>query len=87
VNGVLLRIGCSFNPDGHNLSFIWFQYPEACSYKKMATINGASNLWRLIVTAPEVAKKESDHFILKVTDKGTPPLSRYKRVIVTIVPK
>ncbi|MGZ3766822.1 MAG: hypothetical protein ACXVA2_19320 [Mucilaginibacter sp.] len=27
------------------------------------------------------------HFILKVTDKGTPALTRYKRVIVTVVPE
>jgi hypothetical protein len=77
----------STDPDGDNLSFIWFQYPEAGSYKKMVTINGASNLWRLFVTAPEVAKKETVHFILKLTDKGKPPLTRYERVIVTIVPR
>jgi len=75
------------DPDGDNLSFVWFQYLEAGSYKKLIGINGASNLWRLSVTAPEVAKKETVHFILKVTDKGTPRLSRYKRVIVNIVPK
>jgi hypothetical protein len=56
--------------------FVWFQYLEAGSYKKLIGINGASNLWRLSVTAPEVAKKETVHFILKVTDKGTPRLSR-----------
>ena len=38
-------------------------------------------------TAPEVDKEETAHFILKVTDKGEPQLSRYKRVIVTIVPE
>jgi len=75
----------STDPDGDNLSFIWFQYPEAGSYKKMITINGASNLWRLLVTAPEVAKKETVHFILRLTDKGNPPMTRYERVLVTIV--
>jgi len=29
---------------------------------------------------------ETMHIILRVTDKGTPPLSRYKRIIVTITP-
>ena len=77
----------STDPDGDNLSFIWFQYPEAGSYKKIVTINGASNLWRFFVTAPEVAKKETVHFILKLTDKGNPPLTRYERVLVTIVPR
>ncbi|MEO6850150.1 MAG: hypothetical protein ABI203_10925 [Mucilaginibacter sp.] len=35
------------------------------------------------IVAPIVDKKETAHFILKVTDKGTPHLSRYKRIIVT----
>ncbi len=77
----------SADPDGDNLSFIWFQYPEAGSYRKPIGINGASNLWRLFVTAPEVGKKETVHFILKVTDKGMPPLTRYKRVIVNVIPR
>ena len=77
----------STDPDGDNLSFVWFQYPEAGSYKKLININGAENLSRLYVTAPEVEKEETVHFILKVTDKGSPPLTRYTRVIVTALPK
>jgi len=75
------------DPDGDNLSFVWFQYPEAGSYKKLLPIGGADNLDILWVTAPAVERRETVHFILKVTDKGTPPLSRYERVIVTVLPK
>jgi len=50
-------------------------------------INGAENVHVAYFTAPEVNKEETAHFILKVTDKGEPRLSRYKRVIVTIKPK
>jgi hypothetical protein len=77
----------STDPDGDNLSFVWFQYPEAGSYKRLIPINGADNLDRLWVIAPVVERRETVHFILKVTDKGTPPLSRYKRVIVNVLPK
>ena len=55
--------------------------------KKFIPLNSAENARGVWVIAPEVEKKETAHFILKVTDKGKPPLSRYKRVIVTIVPK
>jgi hypothetical protein len=75
------------DPDGDHLSFLWFNYPEAGSYNKMININGAENAHGTYVTAPEVEKKETAHFILKVTDKGIPSLSRYKRIIVTILPK
>jgi hypothetical protein len=47
----------------------------------------ADNLYNVhTIRAPEVESPRTVHFILKVTDKGTPALSRYQRVIVTIVP-
>jgi hypothetical protein len=75
------------DPDGDNLSYLWFQYPEAGSYKKLIKIDSAENLYKVFVKAPEVEKNETAHFILRVTDKGKSPLSQYKRVIVNILPK
>jgi len=75
------------DPDGDNLSYLWFQYPEAGSYKQPVKFAWAENLYRTQFVAPMVEKPETIHFILKVTDKGQPALSRYKRVIVEVVPK
>lgn len=77
----------STDPDGDNLSFLWFNYPEASTYKKEIPINGAENVHIANFTAPVVDKKETIHFILQLSDKGTPNLTRYKRVIVTVIPK
>lgn len=74
----------TYDPDGDNFSFLWINYPEAGSYKKPIKVNGAENVHMVHFTAPAVVKEETAHFILKVTDKGEPQLSRYKRVIVTI---
>ena len=76
----------SNDPDGDSLSYLWFNYAEAGSLTEPIAINGAEDLYRVPVTAPVVTKPETAHFILKVTDKGSPPLTRYARVIVTIVP-
>jgi len=76
----------STDPDGDSLSFLWFQYPEAGTYRGRLTLSGATDVVRLRLTAPPVDKPETIHFILKVTDKGRPPLTRYKRVIVTVTP-
>jgi hypothetical protein len=75
------------DPDGDSLSFLWFHYPEAGSYKTPINIDSAENARAVYVKVPVVNRKETAHFILKVTDKGEPPLSRYQRVIVTILPK
>ncbi|HEV9036154.1 MAG TPA: nucleoside hydrolase-like domain-containing protein [Puia sp.] len=76
------------DPDGDSMSYLWSQYPEAGSYKGIVSFRPyAANLYDLPVTAPQVDSVCTIHFILAVTDKGTPPLTRYRRVIVTVVPK
>ncbi|KAA5826418.1 DUF1593 domain-containing protein [Algibacter amylolyticus] len=75
----------SHDPDGDNLSFLWFHYPEASSYKKEVGFI-PENVYHAHTTAPKVDKKETLHVILKVTDKGSPALTRYKRIIVTVSP-
>jgi len=76
------------DPDGDSMSYLWFQYPEAGTYKGIASFKPYSpNLYNIPVTAPVVDSVQTIHFILKVTDKGTPPLTRYKRVIVTVLSK
>nr|WP_295921786.1 nucleoside hydrolase-like domain-containing protein [uncultured Dyadobacter sp.] len=83
-----LNGSASVDPDGDGLSFLWFQYPEAGSLKQTIPIMPADNLSVIEeVKAPEVESPQTVHFILKVTNKGVPSLARYKRVVVTIVPK
>lgn len=77
----------STDPDGDNLSYLWFPYPEAGSYRGPVRFFTAENIYRIPFTAPAVEKPETIHFILRVTDKGTPALSRYKRIIVQVLPK
>lgn len=78
----------SSDPDGDSMSFLWFQYKEAGTYKGNVSFRPyASNLYDLPVTAPQVTTPQTIHFILQVKDKGTPALVSYKRVIVTVLPK
>jgi len=82
----VLDAGGSSDPDGDSLSYRWYQYPEAGTWKQPIALNGADNLYRRAFVAPKVTKPETAHFILEVTDKGTPTLTRYQRVVVTITP-
>jgi hypothetical protein len=83
--GLSLDAFNSTDPDGDHLSFLWMHYPEAGTYKKAISL-GAENVHVVHFTAPAVENKETIHIILKVTDKGTPVLTRYKRVIITVNP-
>jgi hypothetical protein len=77
----------SSDPDGDSLSYWWFHYPEAGTYRGPIAVQGAANIWHVGVVAPKVTKPETAHFILRLTDKGSPALTRYERVIVTILPE
>ena len=76
----------SSDPDGDSLSFWWFQYPEAGTYRGPFALEGSTNIKHIAFTAPKVEKPETVHVILRLTDKGTPALTRYQRVIVTVTP-
>ncbi len=76
----------SYDPDGDNLSYLWFCYPEAGTYGKNHDVEGAENIRHVNVHAPKVSAPCTIHYILKVTDKGTPRLTSYKRVVVTVMP-
>lgn len=76
----------TYDPDGDSFGFLWFYYAEAGTYKKEVPIS-PENYPHISIKAPEVNKKETIHIILKVTDKGSLQLSRYKRIIVNILPK
>jgi hypothetical protein len=79
-----LDAGGTTDPDGDSVSYFWFQYPEAGTYPGRVEL--VPNLYAPHVRAPQVDTPRTIHFVLRVTDKGTPPLSRYRRVIVTVVP-
>jgi hypothetical protein len=73
------------DPDGDSLTYYWFQYPEAGTYKGTLDL-GAQDMPGLYLAAPKVDKPETIHLIVRVSDKGKPPLSRYSRVILTVIP-
>jgi hypothetical protein len=81
----------TYDPDGDGLSYFWMQYPEAGTYREIVPFgprgNLSPNLYNVhTIIAPQVTSRQTIHFILSVTDKGSPALTRYRRVIVTVVP-
>ncbi len=92
---LIVRVGQVFelsaagtsDPDGDSLSYYWFHYPEVGGWpEEIKPHVRAPNLYAVPFKAPLVAEMRDAHFILAVTDKGSPALTRYRRVIVTIQP-
>ena len=77
----------SSDPDGNELSYDWIYYAEVGTYSgpRLPVITNRKQQVASLV-APKVEKPETMHFILAITDNGTPTLTRYQRVILTVFP-
>ena len=68
-------------PDGHAIKLKVWPYPEAGSGKAEVQIENAT----VKVQIPATAKKgDNFHVVVEGTDTGSPALTRYRRVVVTI---
>lgn len=93
----MLNAEKSYDPDGDSLTFHWFLYHEPGSYLlegemmteryRCFTLNiNDRDKPNASFTAPTVSEPKDMHLILEVTDSGSPRLTRYQRVIVTVMP-
>jgi hypothetical protein len=72
------------DPDGDALSYSWWQYQEADTYKGKIEIANALNQNISFVVPKDAKVGETIHIVCEVLDNGTPSLTRYQRVILTI---
>jgi len=82
----------SSDPDGNPLSYEWFHYGEPGTLLLSSARTAAplrieeANTIDAWFIAPKVARPETLHIILAVTDRGTPPLTRYQRLVISVQP-
>ena len=71
----------SFDPDGDDLSYEWWIYPEAGTYSGNVPLSGVHQ-GMITIEVPADLAGQSIHLILTVRDNGTPSLTRYRRVVI-----
>lgn len=81
---VILDASATSDPDGDNVFFNWYAYPEAGTYKGQVKIEQSNEKKAKVVVPSDAQKGDTIHLICEVNDGGTPQLTRYQRVILTI---
>jgi hypothetical protein len=72
------------DPDHDTVTVTWWQYNDAGTYPGDIAFSDATAL-KTTFRVPEDAKSgQTIHIVLEATDNGTPRLTRYQRVVVTV---
>jgi hypothetical protein len=82
--GELVKLsGSATDPDGNPLTYRWWQYEEAGTYADKIEIQNAEGKDASLLVPQDAKTGSTIHLILEVKDSGSPPLTRYQRVVVT----
>lgn len=73
----------SSDPDGDELSYSWWIYPEAGTYPGRVGVEGAAES-EAAVSIPSGADGTEIHLILEVRDSGKPALYDYRRIVIDV---
>ena len=74
------------DPDGNRVTTLWWQDNEAGTYPGDVTIADANAAVTTFRVPADASPGQTIHLILEATDDGTPTLTRYQRIIVTVRP-
>ena len=82
---VVLDASLSQDPNHGPLAFHWFVYPEAGTCREVVTMNN-SDRGIASVKIPQVTAPATIHIILELSNRGEPPLTSYRRVLLNVQP-
>lgn len=72
------------DPDHNSVKVTWWQYNDAGTYPGDITFSDPAALTTTFRVPDDAKPGQTINVILEATDNGTPPLTRYQRVVVTI---
>jgi hypothetical protein len=82
--GETIRLNAKVSdPDGNNVSIKWWQF-QVGTYLNRVDISNANTTRAKVVIPKDTIAGQTIHIVLEATDNGSPALTRYQRVIVTV---
>lgn len=83
--GQTVRIAATaVDPDKDALTVKWWQHADADTYPGTIAFSSPDALATTFQVPADAGAGQTIHALLQVTDDGTPPLTRFQRVIVTV---
>ncbi|MBX6359502.1 MAG: hypothetical protein IRZ03_05420 [Acidobacterium ailaaui] len=83
--GSTVRLAAPVSDPDHNVVRVqWWQSNDAGTYPGDIVLSHPASLVTTFRVPEDARPGETIHVLIEATDDGTPPLTRYQRVIVTI---
>jgi len=82
--GTVRLRGEASDPDRDRITTRWWHYADASTYSGDVVIPNPTSLETTFRVPSDAQPGQTIHVIFEATDQGTPPLTRYQRVIVTV---
>ena len=78
--------GAATDPDGDALSVRWWRWKDVDSYPGEVSVSSPTSLVTTMQVPVDAVAGQMIQLVLEATDDGRPALTRYQRVVVSVVP-
>jgi hypothetical protein len=78
--------GATSDPDGNAVTATWWRWKDVDTYPGDVTIASPTSLATSFQVPSDAKAGQTIQLVHDATDHGTPPLTRYQRVVVTVAP-
>ena len=83
--GETIRLqGVTSDPDGNTVVAKWWQWKDVGTYPGQILLSNPTSLAASMQVPADAIAGQTIHLILEATDNGTPALTRYQRIVVSI---
>ncbi len=76
--------GFTSDPDGNAVTVRWWEWKDVSTVPSPVTLSNPTALATSVQVPADATPGQTIHLILEATDNGTPALSRYQRVVISI---